>query len=62
MALFKKFKSFLTESKRVIIVTKKPSGTEFKTIMKVAGLGIIVIGLIGFIVRMIATFVKMFNI
>ena len=48
-----KFKSFVIECKRVFRVTKKPSNLEFKTIVKASGLGIILIGLIGFIIHMI---------
>jgi len=62
MTLWTKFKRFLTECKRVLIVTKKPTSMEFKTIMKVSGLGMILIGLIGFLVMIIATFVKMINV
>jgi len=51
--LWYKFKRFVIECKRVLKVTKKPSNLEFKTIVKVSGLGMIVIGLIGFIVQMI---------
>jgi len=46
-------KSFAIECKRVFQVTKKPTKDEFKTIVKVSGLGIIVIGLIGFIILII---------
>ncbi|MBA3064276.1 protein translocase SEC61 complex subunit gamma [Candidatus Woesearchaeota archaeon] len=52
-SLISKFKSFVIECKRVFRVTKKPSNLEFKTIVKASGLGIIVIGLIGFIIHMI---------
>jgi len=48
-----KIKSFIQESIRVLRVTKKPDATEFKTIVKVSGLGILIIGLIGFVVQMI---------
>ena len=51
--LMRKFKNFIRESKRVLIVTKKPTKDEFKTIVKVSGLGIIIIGVIGFIIQMI---------
>lgn len=47
-----KVKSFIGECLRVLKVTKKPDATEFKTIVKVSGLGILIIGLIGFIVQM----------
>ena len=39
------------ESRRVLRVTRKPSSFEFKTTVKVAGLGIIIIGIVGFIVQ-----------
>lgn len=52
-----KFKSFIKECRRVLKVTKKPNQEEFKMIVKITGLGIIVIGLIGFIITMIATLI-----
>jgi protein transport protein SEC61 subunit gamma-like protein len=48
-----KFKRFVSECIRVLKITKKPTKTEFKTIAKVSGLGIIAIGLIGFLVQLI---------
>ena len=48
-----KLKSFLMECLRVLKVTKKPDAIEFKAIVKVSGLGILIIGLIGFVVQMI---------
>ncbi len=48
-----KIKTFLSECVRVFRVTKKPTGFEFKTIVKVSGIGILVIGLIGFLIQMI---------
>ena len=47
-----RFKSFITECIRVLKITRKPSKEEFKTIVKVSGLGMIVIGLLGFIITM----------
>jgi len=52
-SLFSRFKRFARECRRVLKVTKKPTSVEFKTIVKVSGIGILLIGLIGFIVRMI---------
>ncbi|MCM2326099.1 MAG: protein translocase SEC61 complex subunit gamma [Candidatus Woesearchaeota archaeon] len=43
-----KLKSFILECKRVLQVTKKPSKEEYKTIVKVSGLGVLLIGAIGF--------------
>ena len=49
-----KLRSFILECKRVLKVTKKPSMQEYKAIVKVTALGMLVIGLLGFIISMIA--------
>ena len=46
-----KFKEFIIECRRVLKVTKKPSRAEFKTIVKISGVGILIIGLIGFVIH-----------
>jgi len=46
-----RLKSFVIECKRVWQVTRKPSKEELKVIVKVTGLGILIIGLIGFIIN-----------
>ena len=51
--VWKKFKRFLVECKRVLRVTKKPDSFEFKTIVKVSGLGMAIIGLIGFVIQIV---------
>lgn len=48
-----RLKSFIGECFRVLKITKKPDAIEFKTIVKVSGLGILIIGLIGFVVQMV---------
>ncbi len=48
-----KLKSFSRECMRVLKITKKPDKDEFNAIVKVAGLGMIVIGLIGFIIQLV---------
>jgi len=40
---------------RVLKLTKKPSREEFLTISKVAGIGILAIGVIGFIIYVLLT-------
>lgn len=45
-----KIKRFLKETHRVLRITKKPNKEEFKTTLKVTGLGTAVIGAIGFII------------
>ncbi len=51
-SLKQKFSSFLIECRRVWQVTKKPTKEELKVIVKVTGIGILIIGLIGFVINM----------
>ena len=53
------FKEFVRESKRVFRITKKPDKIEFKTVVKVSGLGILFIGLIGFLLHMLGQALKL---
>ncbi|MBD3203518.1 protein translocase SEC61 complex subunit gamma [Candidatus Woesearchaeota archaeon] len=50
-----KLKTFILKSKRVLKITKKPDNEEFANVVKVSGLGIIIIGLIGFLIQTIRT-------
>ena len=54
-----KFKRFIRECIRVLKITRKPTKEEFKVIVKVSGLGIIAIGLIGYFISItIGTLIK----
>jgi protein transport protein SEC61 subunit gamma and related proteins len=44
---------FITQCIRVLKITKKPNRDEYRTLVKVSGLGIAVIGLIGFLLHVI---------
>jgi len=48
-----KTKSFVKECRRVLQVTRKPTMEEFKAITKVTALGMLVIGLLGFIITIL---------
>ena len=48
-----KLKEFITECGRVLRVARKPSKQEFWTIAKVSGIGIMIIGLLGFLLHLI---------
>lgn len=48
-----KIKSKLREYWRVLKITKKPDSKEYKAIVKASGIGIIIIGMVGFIIHMI---------
>jgi protein transport protein SEC61 subunit gamma-like protein len=54
-----KLKDFLNQSKRVIKVARKPGREEYFNFAKVTGLGIILIGVIGFIIFAIAQLIKL---
>lgn len=45
---------FLKQCERVLRVAKKPDSDEYKTVAKVTGLGILVIGVIGFIIALLS--------
>ena len=49
--LGRKIKNYLYKCKIVLRVTKKPTKEEFYTIVKVSALGMVVIGLIGFVIQ-----------
>ncbi len=53
MSLIDKIKEFISECIRVLRVTKKPSNEEYKQIVKVSGLGILLIGFIGFLLQVV---------
>lgn len=44
-------KAFVKECKRVLTVTKKPTRDELKTVVKISGIGILLIGLLGFLIH-----------
>ena len=50
--------SFLVQTKRVWLVLRKPTGEEFKAVAKVSALGILAIGLVGFIISDIIKFLS----
>lgn len=45
-----RFGSFLAECKRVLRITRKPTRQEFRDLVKITGLGLLVIGFVGFLV------------
>lgn len=53
-----KLKDFFQKCTRVWRITRKPTPTEFKTISKVSAIGVLIIGLIGFLVALIMVFVR----
>jgi protein transport protein SEC61 subunit gamma-like protein len=56
MTVIDTIKKTFNEYGRVLRITKKPTKEEFISIMKVSGLGILAIGLIGFLLQMVRYF------
>ena len=50
----KKFREY----KRVLSITRKPKMNEFQAVVKVTGLGMVVIGLIGFTIFVVVQFAQ----
>ncbi len=53
MAVTEKLKSFIAQSVRVWRILKKPTGDEFKLVSKISALGILVLGLLGFLIMLV---------
>ena len=56
MGIIQKIKDFMEASRRVLVLAKKPDWKEFSTMAKVTAIGIVIIGVIGFIVIFFFTF------
>lgn len=54
MKTLQKLGNFAKECNRVLKVTRKPNKDEFVTVVKAAGLGILIIGFIGFLIYMLS--------
>ncbi|ABO34460.1 protein translocase SEC61 complex, gamma subunit [Methanococcus maripaludis C5] len=51
-------KDFLHQCRRVLMISRKPTRQEYITISKVTGLGICLLGFVGFIIHVPITYVK----
>jgi protein transport protein SEC61 subunit gamma-like protein len=45
--------SFISSSKRILIVSRKPDKKEFSTMCKITGIGIIIIAAVGFVITFV---------
>jgi len=57
MKLLTSIKSFIEKCKRVWMVLKKPTKEEFKKIAVVSAMGILIIGVLGFLTSIIMKFI-----
>ncbi|MBT4539033.1 protein translocase SEC61 complex subunit gamma [Candidatus Woesearchaeota archaeon] len=53
-----RIKKFFKETVRVMRILKKPSREEYKNLVKVTGLGIAIVGIIGFAIFMVKLIVQ----
>jgi len=51
--MWNRLKRFSLECYRVLKITKKPSKEEFQVIVKVSGIGMMIIGMIGFLIQLV---------
>lgn len=56
--MIKKLKIFFKKSRRVWMALKKPSKEEFEMTAKVSAIGILILGVIGFIISMIVELIQ----
>lgn len=57
MKILTPVKSFFLQCSRVWRIMKKPTSDEFKNISKVSAIGLLLIGLIGFLITIIVNFI-----
>lgn len=46
--------SFIKQCERVLKISRKPDNSEYKTVAKVTGIGVIAIGVVGFIITIVS--------
>lgn len=46
--------SFIKQCERVLKISRKPDNDEYKTVAKVTGIGVIAIGVVGFIITIVS--------
>jgi len=52
---FTKIKDFLVQCKRTLKIARKPKKEELKKTARICGIGIIIVGIIGFVFYLIST-------
>ncbi len=51
-------RKFLHQCKRVLQVARKPDGDEYLAIAKITGMGILIIGIVGFVIRLVVELLR----
>ena len=51
------FNQFIKDSKRVLKVSRKPDGKEYMELAKIVSIGVLVIGVVGFIIVLLGSLI-----
>lgn len=54
-----KVNSFISDARRIFVVSKKPTMDEYKRMLAIVGLGIVVIGVIAFTIYLVFILLKL---
>ncbi|MFA4946205.1 MAG: protein translocase SEC61 complex subunit gamma [Candidatus Micrarchaeia archaeon] len=58
MNIIETLKDFVKQSERVLTITHKPRDFEFRQMALTTGVGMAIVGLVGFAIAMVAYFLK----
>jgi protein transport protein SEC61 subunit gamma-like protein len=55
-----RWEKFVTGARRILIVSKKPDNAQYMSMARITALGIVVLGIIGFLVEFFGFLIKTF--
>ena len=57
MNVQERFDKFVKDSKRVLIVSRKPDAQEYRELAKVSAIGVVIIGVMGFVIVLLGSLI-----
>ena len=57
MDIKERFDKFVKDSKRVLKVSRKPDAQEYRELAKVSAIGVVIIGVIGFVIVLLGSLI-----
>ncbi|MBE6492083.1 MAG: protein translocase SEC61 complex subunit gamma [Methanobrevibacter sp.] len=57
MNVQERFDKFVKDSKRVLKVSRKPDAQEYKELAKVSAIGVVIIGVLGFVIVLLGSLI-----
>jgi protein transport protein SEC61 subunit gamma and related proteins len=58
--IFEKIREFLQNTKRIVRVARRPSAHEVRLIARVSGIGILIVGVVAYLIQILGTIVNQF--